>query len=610
MTWLTSGPLASFQATAILFLIVLIIASSGRAFLWAFKIRTVSLSGLEFFLFSSATGLGLLSFAILILGMVGKIDRISIILLLGLFAFFGAWNHFFLKQRGSLEILGKRQFCGDFERSAAFFWISAILFLSWLQALAPPIGQDALAYHLYHPKLFIENHRMYFIPLERESLWPYLTEVYFMVGLLLQGTTLAQLFHWIFYPLTAAAIYSYSLRFYGRRQGLMAVVFFFLCPMAFAQSGHCYVDLSLAFFTFLIFYGFALRGLLGEKSSAFLSGLAAGGAMAVKYLGLSSALIMTAFWIIRAKARWRVALVFLLSSALVCGLWYLRSWFLSGNPVYPFFAHIFGSGLDFDISEGAGYSKGILHFLRFGWDLTMHPRAFGGEVLGAQYLLFVPYLIFYIKKSKRVSREMALFTLVYVFFLFKQSQYARFYLSVVPFLSVGAAVALFSMLKDGKQWLKVSSIAILGTLLLLHTGIIFHRLKPMWPVILGAQTGAEYLEKRERSFKGFLYIKEHAKTGDKVLNSGDVRHFYSAFPETTNDTLFLRRELKLSGETIRDLLLREKFDYVWLQDDPVIKKYLHENDYAPVYSYDFTEGPKTWNLTVYESPHHRSRQIS
>lgn len=601
MEWVTAGPWHSLWATCLLIGITAIVAAAGHRFV---SLRAVSseekLSLLEVFLFSSASGFGLLSLLLLVLGVAGLIRLEWVIGTLVLVAVIGRWPS---KIRPGFSGSGQTGFA-----KILWIWMGLLLAGSWIQALAPPIGTDALSYHLHHPKLFIEAQQMYFIPRARESLWPYLTEMLFMIGLMIQGTTLAQLFHWIFYPLTTAAVYAFALRFYGRREAVLAAVFFLLCPMGFAQSGHCYVDLSLAFFTFLIFYGFALKSQIEEGRAAALSGWAAGGALATKYLGLSSAMIATAFWLFRSRRRWRNTVLFLLVAGLVSAGWYVHSWIRSGNPVYPFFPHIFGTGLDFDISEGAGFSKGLPDFLKFGWDVAMYPRVFGGEVFGAQYLIFVPLLVFYWKGAKRVSREMAVFTLIYTFFLFKQSQYARFYLSVAPFLAVGSAVALSEILKEKNRLSKAAAVGAFALLIVLQSGIAWHRLGSVWGVVSGRQSGEAYLMEKERSFKGFLYIRDHAKPGDTVLNSGDVRHFYSAHPGTVMDTLFLRKELKEQEKTILDLLKEKQFDFIWHQDDPEVEAYAKEAGYEAVYAYDFTEGPKTWRLTVYESPAHRRRE--
>jgi hypothetical protein len=599
--WITSGPWQSLWATCLLIGITAVLTAAGNRFVSLQPSHFVEkLSHAEVFLFSSAAGFGLLTLLLLVIGVVGLVRLEWVIGTLVLLAVIGRWPQDI--RPGSAP--------SGLSAATAILWIwmGVLLAGSWIQALAPPIGTDALSYHLHHPKLFIEAQRLFFIPRARESLWPYLTEMLFMIGLMIQGTTLAQLFHWIFYPLTAAAVYAFALRFYGRREALMAAVFFLLCPMGFAQSGHCYVDLSLAFFTFLIFYGFALRAVTGEGRAAGLAGWAAGGALATKYLGLSSVMIATVFWFIRSKHRCRNALIFLSVAGIVSVGWYLHSWIRSGNPVYPFFPHIFGAGLDFDISEGAGFSKRLPDFLKFGWDIAMYPRVFGGEVFGAQYLIFVPLLAFYWKGSKQVSREMALFTLIYTFLLFKQSQYARFYLSVAPFLAIGAAVALSEMLREKNRALKAVVIGAFVFLIVLQSGIAWHRLGSVWGVVSGRQSGEAYLMDKERSFKGFLYIREHAKPGDTVLNSGDVRHFYSAHPGTVMDTLFLRKELKERGKSILDLLEEKQFDFIWHQDDPEIEAYAKKAGYDAVYAYDFTEGPQTWRLTVYESPAHRRRE--
>ena len=604
MEWVTSGPWESLRATALLFAVVWIASRAGGVLLKIMKAEPDGVNPGESFLFSLMAGVVFLSLQVLGLGMAGLLNRAAVLaalLLTGLLGYFWRPSG---RKKTTLEI--KRTFL----EKAVLFWIFTVLILSWIRASAPPIGNDALSYHLYHPKIFIEHQKMAVIPLSRESLWPYLTETLFTLGLMIQGTSMAQFFHWLFYPLTGFAVYLFVNRFYGQREALLAALSYFLCPMAFAQSGHSYVDLSLAFFTFMVFYGWSLRSESGEGTAAALSGLAAGAAAATKYLGLAPALTGFLLWGSLSKNRMKALPTFLFFSALAAAVWYLRSWFLLGNPVYPFFPSIFGKGMAVDFSEGAGFGKGPLHFLTFAWDLTMHPNVFGGEFLGAQYLVFLPYLAFLWKGSKKISRELFFFTFLCAFLLFKQSQYARFYLALVPFLSVGAGVAAARMFQAKGRLLKSAAFLTLIIFMGLHGGIDFYRMRNVWSVAAGFESGEDYLAHQERSFKGFRFLKDHAATGDKILNSGDIRHFYSAVPGTVMDSAFLREELRSKGSDISQHLLKEGYDYIFLQDDPLVRNYAESNGYLKVFAYDFKEGPKTWNFTVYESPNHRSRALN
>ncbi|MBI3316164.1 MAG: glycosyltransferase family 39 protein, partial [Candidatus Omnitrophica bacterium] len=331
-----------------------------------------TLSAGEGTLFSLALGLAALSLFMLGLGLLGLVTKLHALALLGFFLVLPWW----------LE-KGKRfSFSWASGASIPFLLMLFAFFLSWLNTTLPPIGNDALAYHLADPKDFILHGRVHPIPLSRESLWPYQTEMLFMLGLLLQGTSLAQALHWVFYPLTAFSIYAFGARFLGRREAVFGALVFVFTPVVFALSGEAYVDLGLTFFIFLSFYAFLLKDTLGELKASLVSGLFCGAALATKYSGLNAAVILTVFWLWRKPVSLKSALYFILSALAVSGVWYLRSYWILGNPVYPFFSNFFGGrGFEFGIQSSLGTGNGVDSFLLLLWDMTFYPKLFGGDVL-------------------------------------------------------------------------------------------------------------------------------------------------------------------------------------------------------------------------------------
>ncbi|MGH7197515.1 MAG: ArnT family glycosyltransferase, partial [Candidatus Omnitrophota bacterium] len=472
MEFVSAGPLPSLWATILLFVLLVLCGRAGGAFLYRLGYGGDGLTSEEKALFSLGTGITALSLGVFFIGLLGFLNKPALLVLLALFLLVA------FKSGERNVFVPSRLFSGIFGGPRLFVGLAvSILFLSWLQALAPPIGTDALSYHLYHPRQFVLEGRIHAVPFTRESLWPYLTEMLFTLGLVLQGTVLAQLFHWAFYGLCAGAVYAFTRRFNDERTAQFAGLIFLVTPVAFAQSGHPYVDLSFAFFVFLSVYPLFLRDKLGEPKAALLSGMLCGAALSTKYLALGAAALLCGFWVLTARERARAFFCFLAACGAVAGAWYLRSWIVIGNPVYPFFPKIFGGhGFELNMMEGVGKGGGPPAFLAMGWNMTMHPYAFGGEMIGPLFLLFVPYLLFEIRRARPSMRTLAVFTLLYTLFLFTQSQHMRFYLSVATFLSVGAGVALQRMLESGKL-LRRSVLLVLAAVLLVHSAIFTYRLR-------------------------------------------------------------------------------------------------------------------------------------
>ncbi|OGW83090.1 MAG: hypothetical protein A3C47_04705 [Omnitrophica bacterium RIFCSPHIGHO2_02_FULL_51_18] len=590
MEFLSSGPLASGWATLALAAVLFGALRLGAFLLKPLGIPAAELSPLEEKLFSLALGITALSLLVLLLGLAGGLNDVVLwTVLVGCVFLRGPANrlerfHFTVVERFLLVVGG------------------GILFLSWLQALAPPTGNDALAYHLAHPREFLLKGGISHLELTRESLWPYQTEMLFTLGLLLQGTILAQLMHWLFFGLTAVLIFSLGKRFYGQRAGLLSALVFLLTPAAFAQSGQAYVDLSLAFFMLAAAYALVLRGTLGETPSALLAGLMCGAALGTKYLALGPAAILWALLLFERRG-FKPVFIFMLSALAVSAVWYARSWVILGNPVYPFFAGVFGGhGFESQAGKHVGFGKDWLSFLLFPWNVTMHPDRFGGEIIGPLYLMLAPLALLKPEKTSRTGVILGAFTSLTLIFLFTQSQHARFALSVLPVLAVGAGVGLDKAVSAGGL-LKKTVLLVFSCVMLAHGFIYVYRTHKVLAVVSGRVNVEKYLSEHERSYQGHRYLREHLKEGQSVFNAAESRVFYG--PKSAviiSDGQPLRESLTRRGVSLRDFLGREQFDMLWLSagSDSDILAFARAGGYVQDYAYSFTEEPATYEYLFFK----------
>ncbi|OIO37745.1 MAG: hypothetical protein AUJ71_04630 [Candidatus Omnitrophica bacterium CG1_02_49_16] len=599
MEFLTAGIFSSLWSTALLVVVLFAAGRMGRLLLGCLGCKKEDFVWNEALLFSWGIGLIFLSLAVLAIGLTGLLTRTSLVVLI---AFLILVTSFF-KHLNPFEI--NKILSSDLTRWGQLFIaaVSFVVILSWIQAVMPPIGNDALAYHLYHAKEFVLHQRIAYVPYSRESLWPYQTEMLFTLGLALQGTLLAGLFHWIFYPLTAALIFSFCLRHHSLRVAQIASLIFLLTPAAFAQSGHAYVDLSLTFFIFLALYAFSLKDSLGGVKAALLSGLCMGGALSTKYLGLSAFVALLALWIWDERKNVKVLICYTVSAGAVSVVWYLRSWWLIGNPFYPFFSRWFGGhGFDFDIGAGVGMGTDLPATVLFLWNLTLRPWNFGGESMGPVYLMFTPLAIALIPRARQRMLGMAGFAVFFFLILFHQSQQARFYLALTPCLSVAAASVIYSFLGK-KTWTRPVIAGFLTVILALHLGIFFYRLRSAWPVLFGKESAENYLMIHERSFRGYWFIKNNAKTGERLFNTAEVRYFFNPMLNgMIYDCTPLRLDLQGKHLSMEQFLEKEKFSYIWTFDDTAadVRHYIATHKYKKVYSYDFTEKLAAFHYDIYQ----------
>jgi hypothetical protein len=234
-------------------------------------------------------------------------------------------------------------------------------------------------------------------------------------------------------------------------------------------------------------------------------------------------------------------------------------------------------------------------------------------VMGPLFLLFFPALLVHaFRKPSKPLVGLALFALIYGGFLFTQSQYTRFFLSVAPVMSV-AAGAMLERLKSGSRLLRQAVLAAVALVFLIHTGIFVYRTRDSWSVALGKTSATDHLLAHVRSFRGNEYLRKQMKDGEQLLFAGDVQYFYNENKNVIWDCFPLRVVLHEEGRTLAQFLSGERVDYVWVgeEEDPAktphpawalnkeVWDLVRERGYELAYQYEFKEGPTTFKNYIY-----------
>src|SRR3989344_4168355 len=177
-----------------------------------------------------------------------------------------------------------------------------LLFLLTIQAivnligvLGPELGFDALWYHLTLPKLYVLSHSIFHVPggLLYYSDMPKLTEMLYTASLIFGDEILAKLVHFSFGILTLVAIYKISRNFLNVTFSVLSAVIFYSNLVIGWESITAYNDLSRAFFETMAFLGFLYWW--REKKTKWLieSAVMLGLAISVKLLALQSLVIFS-----------------------------------------------------------------------------------------------------------------------------------------------------------------------------------------------------------------------------------------------------------------------------------------------------------------------------
>lgn len=448
-----------------------------------------------------------------------------------------------------------------------------VFLIALVGALAPEIEYDALWYHLWLPKLWLEAGHPVDPFIEYVSLYPMTFELLYGGAMTLGGPVAAKLLHWSCLPLTALIVYEMTRRYLPRASPWLAVCLFVTIPTVLWEATTAYVDLALTFYVTLALYALTCY-IQGKSRRCFvLAALNLGMAMAIKQLGLFVLLIFDAGLVLTLwfqQRDIRRALVPPMALGLIALLfplpWYIRNWLASGNPVFPDLYGLFGAfpperwsaisqaGLE-AFQAHFGYPRTLLNLLLLPWNMTVHAASFGGT-LGPLFLLLLPALAL-IRRRSSVLLWLISFPVLYIalWALPIGSFQMRFLAPITPVLAVLGAAAysqLEMLFKEQLPLFAAKSLKV-GLVLLLVLNLpwfisvhesdregwnnwLTHVLSHApFSVVFGREGAEEYLARSVPSYSAWQYINTNLPTGARVLSFSGGDQLYSARDRLSSD---------------------------------------------------------------------------
>ena len=277
---------------ALLLLALLSLAcwGAGRALLDVCRVRSWQ-GGLEQAIFAIALGMGTLAYFVLATGLLGGLRPIFLFYFMGVpFALLGA--------RHVGRVLGAAWAATRAGRKPRValppLWMTlsgtALVLLglcTLVGALAPPAGLewDALSYHLAGPKTYLHEGRIFYIPYDHHTNFPFTLQMLYTLMLSAGSVGGAKLCHWLCGALLVASVYTFAVRHVaatperGRAIGLIAALIVASTPIVLWEASVAYVDLATALFTWLSVYALfnAASGLTPRPPSLIRSFVAGKG---------------------------------------------------------------------------------------------------------------------------------------------------------------------------------------------------------------------------------------------------------------------------------------------------------------------------------------------
>ena len=370
----------------------LLATAMGSRLLRVLRLPEEDLTRLERGSLCAGVGLGLLSNVALLLGLLSLLTPTNVEIALALLTLL--FSRDMVRVLRSLSKSVSSQWHGFKQRAGSpfsslspayiLYLISYIflLLLTFFQSLCPCTDADGLAYHLRAPKLWLQSGSLEFLPTLTHTNSPMGVEMLYALGLAAWSDTAAKLIHFALGLLALLAIYALGRRLYSSRVGLAAAAFFALgLPKApvLALFTYAYIDLGIALEVICAAIAWFAWQRSGRSGWLIISALCAGFGFAFKLTGvlfiLTFALLTWREEHLRKSAKaenqpnssslseealtrglpqnspspseeraprggvhkWTPGVRFLCVGIMPALPWLLRSWKLTGNPVYPLF---------------------------------------------------------------------------------------------------------------------------------------------------------------------------------------------------------------------------------------------------------------------------------
>lgn len=328
----------------------------------------------------------------------------------------------------------------------------------------PESGADALSYHLPYAKEYAQHGGLTINPYLRYPVHAHNFNLLFSLGFLFQGEILARYFHTLATLLLMCGIYALCTRFYNQWTAFLATSFFILCPLIQQLMISAYIDIGLALFIFTSGYLLLIYINSTDKHKSlffYFSAVVAGIAMGTKYLGIPY-IAMFLFGVLLYTRQYRLILGYLCICLLFASPWYIRNWFIAGNPLHPFAQDFFGYWLWttedmkfqlYDIMQHHGVDRTVWNFLTFPYIFDHYNQYKQGSI--SNFVLYGFWFSCIGMFHKKTVSALSIFVIITCFMWFYSSQLARYLIPTIPVMCIVTAYYLVFIIKRLYRYLPI-----------------------------------------------------------------------------------------------------------------------------------------------------------
>jgi len=576
----------------------------------------------ESIILSVTLGLVVLSYLTFFIGIAGILNE-NIIWVILIISFLLGLNSLklFIKFNFKLFIYSSFRKFKNLDRvsKTLIFCILFLIILNIIGSLFVPLNIDDIKYHFAIPKRYLNDGIITFLPDIEFSNFPYPIEMLWTISIGLDSAQLAQLLNFSFGILVLCWIY-----ILGKRASvdLQTIVFsltlFYSISNVGNQARSGNVEMGGVLFFLAGFYCLNNFKENNNYNILVLCGALFGAFSVVKFSNPGFVILMTAWLVINIKnmnkisnKRFKVAFLFSFSAFIIASFWYLKSYFFTGNPFYPFFTSIFGgpiidfSRLSWGNISSSSVDDSFNHIFNFPsrlfsqiWYLLSNTEKVRGHI-SPLYICMLPVLIKRFTFQKRIVKDMIMVSIIFYVYWIAFYPLIRVGLPMFAILSIPTSISIDYM-SDFDKRIKFLLASLLIIFCLASIFNSSEKVLSKLPLLNSFNNNIEYISNMETSYlsesaSAISFINDHLDRKSKILmwsNSGyfiDLDYIYAlgfittmANPKKIYDSNQVIEELKSFGIThlamtdnylrkkLRETILASKKINIIYQDDHMI----------------------------------------
>jgi hypothetical protein len=524
-------PLLLKHILDILSVLLLFLIASAVGWLVLSRLDLLSDMPIENFIFSIAIGFGVISNLILLLGLIGALQKayLCILFLILIFITSNQIKYFFSLATSLFSSSSPEAFSRLIIYFSLITTIGAALFML-IFALAPPVDWDTLMYHIQLPTRFLEAKRIY-VPEDNLAVsYIGMAHMLYLPLLAVGNVTGPALISMFTALLLGIACFSLSNRYFDDLTAGLCLSLLWGTTTILLVAATPRIDVTLCFYTLLAHY--ALHNTLFSKSTPryyYLSAILLGLAFGIKYSALVYAMCISPLIIWGAFRRTNGILIpfkRLIIFGFIFGLtmipWMAKNWLLFRAPLYPFF------------------SEQMFDPWLVPWDAFVAPGRATLTVEGAFYypnpfLLGLPFCVFFIKTRPLIWLVLPAFLFLAILRIFDPAINLRYLLPVIAPFTIAVAYTLTRLIKRlSKKKAAAVLILLFATIGLIPTArtafLWFSKTKALNHAV-GLTSPAKYLKEYKIDNSPYFvrvmnFINENLPKDSYILMLYEARGFY------------------------------------------------------------------------------------